>query len=217
MSSILDFDREIFIYINSRMSTHLFDVVMPIATDLHKHFEFWLVVAFGILFSVFRPAAGSAEAQMRTRRIRAKKWATGLVVLGLSMGLADFVAYRTVKVWVQRDRPEAAGVPVILRTNSHSGWSFPSNHAANNFAMARTVQILAPAWAIPAYIFATIVALSRVYVGVHYPLDITAGALIGLLCATLVSVLIEYGRVKFARRFRSAEYSSREKTTDPSS
>jgi membrane-associated phospholipid phosphatase len=217
MPSLLELDREVFLFINSRMSTHLLDVVMPIATDLHKHYQFWLVVVIGILFSIFRPAAGSSEERNLKHRNRAKAWATGLLILGLSMGLSDFIAYRAVKVWVQRDRPEAAGVPVILRTNSHSGWSFPSNHSANNFAMARTVQILAPTWAIPAYVFAAFIAYSRVYVGVHYPLDVTAGAFIGLLCATFVSFVLERGRERFARRFRSDGYSSREKTTDPSS
>lgn len=216
MDALLQLDRELFIFINSRMSTHLLDQVMPVATDLHKQPLFWVAVVLLILFSIFRPvresdlsaAASSITSTAEVRKTRAKKWAIGVLILGLSMGLSDLVAYRAVKIWVQRDRPEAAGVPVILRTNSHSGWSFPSNHAANNFALARTVQILAPGWALAAYAFATVVALSRVYVGVHYPLDAAGGALIGFLCASFVAYVVA--------RIRNGGYFSRARKTDPS-
>ena len=132
--------------------------------------------------------------------MRLKKWARGLAILALSMGLSDLVAYRAVKVFVQRERPEVAGVSTILRTHSHSGYSFPSNHAANNFALARTVQVIVPGYALAAYTFATIVAFSRVYVGVHYPLDVAGGALIGLICASLVNWLVAYFTRKYSSR-----------------
>ena len=189
MDPLLELDRELFIFINDRMSNPVFDVILPIATDLHKQPLFWVVVVLIVAASVFvvRSAKSIGPEAVRTiRTSRAKRWAHGVLILGLSMGLSDLVAYRGVKVWVERDRPEAAGVPVNLRTHSHSGWSFPSNHAANNFALARTVQILAPTYAIPAYVFATVVGLSRTYVGVHYPLDVAGGALIGFLCASLI-------------------------------
>lgn len=200
MEALLNLDRELFVFINGRLSTHFFDQVMPIATDLHKQPLFWLCVAVLIIATILRP-----KAPAETYKRRAKKWAYGILILALSMGLSDLVAYRAVKVWVKRDRPELAGVPVVLRTNSHSGWSFPSNHAANNFAMARTVQILAPTWALAAYAFAAVVAFSRVYVGVHFPLDVLGGALIGLICASFVSYAI-----------RSGEYFFRARKKDPS-
>ncbi len=210
MSWLLDLDRDIFIFINSKMTTPLLDVVMPVATELHKHYEFWIFIALFFAVLILRPTTGAASGPELgsesgagvTRKSRARAWLTGVLLVGLSMGLADLAAYRGVKVWVKRDRPEAAGVPVVLRTDSHSGWSFPSNHAANNFAMARAIQIVAPVWAIPAYAFAAVVGFSRIYVGVHYPLDVIAGGLIGLLCATLVGVAFEAMRQRLARRLR---------------
>jgi undecaprenyl-diphosphatase len=204
MSGVLDLDRQLFEIINNRLSTDLFDRVMPIVTDLHTQPIFWGLVAIALLYAIFRPAR---KRSLRTplldrdvRLLRLKKLANGIVILGLSMGLSDLVAYRGIKVWVERERPEAAGVSTILRTHSHSGYSFPSNHAANNFALARTIQILAPSFAVPAYIFASIVGFSRVYVGVHYPLDVAAGGLIGFLCASLVNWLIAYITRRFSRR-----------------
>lgn len=202
MDFLLQLDRELFVFINQSMTTHFFDQVMPIVTDLHKQPLFWISVLGLIAFSILGPIRTSTPesktplAFREIRKTRAKKWAAGVLILGLSMGLADLVAYRAIKIWVQRDRPEAAGVAVTLRTESHSGWSFPSNHAANNFAMARTVQILAPGWSVAAYAFAAVVAFSRVYVGVHYPLDVIAGGVIGFLCASLVSFVVRKIRAR---------------------
>lgn len=132
MSWLLDLDRDIFIFINSKMTTPLLDVVMPVATELHKHYEFWIFIALFFAVLILRPTTGAASGPELgsesgagvTRKSRARAWLTGVLLVGLSMGLADLAAYRGVKVWVKRDRPEAAGVPVVLRTDSHSGWSF---------------------------------------------------------------------------------------------
>ncbi|MDZ4083870.1 MAG: phosphatase PAP2 family protein, partial [Bdellovibrionales bacterium] len=139
-----------------------------------------------IISQIFVPAFQNKTQFRAIVRAASLKWLKGILILALSMGLADLVSYRGIKVWVKRDRPEAAGLQPTLRTHPHSGWSFPSNHAANNFALARTVQFFAPGFAVAAYIFAFVVAFSRVYVGVHFPGDALAGALIGFLAASIV-------------------------------
>lgn len=197
MSGPLDLDRDLFVFVNNRMSTDFLDRVMPIVTDLHLQPAFWVFVALAAVYSIFRPAARRTYAltpllDRDLRKQRLLRLIKGIVILALAMGLSDLITYRVVKVWVQRERPEAAGVSTILRTHSHSGYSFPSNHAANNFALARTIQVLMPPFAIPAYAFATTVAFSRVYVGVHYPLDVAVGGLIGFLCATFVNWLASF-------------------------
>lgn len=196
---LLELDRELFVFINGGMTNSVLDQTMPIVTDLHKQPLFWVFIAAWIIVSIFR-ARPTEPSFTEGRKLRAKKWLCGVLILGASMGLSDFVAYRGIKVWVQRDRPEAAGVPVVLRTQSHSGWSFPSNHAANNFALARTVQILAPSYAIPAYAFASLVGFSRTYVGVHYPLDVLAGGTVGFTCASLIGALARWARARWQRR-----------------
>ncbi len=206
MPGLLELDRELFIFVNNRLSTHLLDQVMPILTDLHQQPIFWLLLASLLVISIFKPVrtrnANTPLLDRDVRKFRVQKWAKGLVILALSMGLSDLIAYRAVKIWVQRDRPEAAGVSTILRTHSHSGFSFPSNHAANNFALARTAQILVPGYAVAAYAFASVIAFSRVYVGVHYPLDVAGGGLIGFICASVVHLLVIFATRTFSRRTR---------------
>ncbi len=62
--------------------------------------------------------------------------------------------------------------------------SFPSGHAATSFAAATVLAWSDRRVAVPVYLLAAAIAWSRVYVGVHYPLDILGGALLGLAVAT---------------------------------
>jgi len=69
--------------------------------------------------------------------------------------------------------------------------SFPSNHAACGFALAVAVWLLVPAAGIPMLLLAAILALSRVYVGVHYPADVLLGAFIGSAVAWLTAMFFQ--------------------------
>ncbi|MDC3961232.1 phosphatase PAP2 family protein [Polyangium jinanense] len=87
----------------------------------------------------------------------------------------------TVKAVVGRVRPcdaLAACEPVFI--TSPGGHSFPSGHAAGSFAFAAFVASVRPVFAVPAFVFAALVAWSRCFLAVHYPSDILAGALLGM-------------------------------------
>ena len=69
-------------------------------------------------------------------------------------------------------------------------FSFPSGHTAAAFVFANIVVAFFPSLSIPLYLFATLVGLSRVMLGVHYPGDILAGMVLGLACSWAALALV---------------------------
>jgi undecaprenyl-diphosphatase len=86
-----------------------------------------------------------------------------------------------IKFAVRRPRPRLEGLPPLSGTLS--GLSYPSAHSATSFAAARTLSRVLPA--APLYSLAAALALSRLYLGLHYPSDIVAGAALGAAGAEL--------------------------------
>ena len=91
------------------------------------------------------------------------------------------------KLLVPRHRPfeHQLGPP----SNTHS---FPSGHAATSFACATVLSHYAPRLRVPFYVLASLIAFSRIYNGMHYPTDVLAGAVLG--------VLVGFGVLALARR-----------------
>ena len=75
--------------------------------------------------------------------------------------------------------------------------SLPSGHTAIAFACATVLSYYRPRWAPAFFLLAVAIGFSRVYVGVHYPLDVLGGAILGLLCGGVVIALL---RLEAARR-----------------
>ena len=96
--------------------------------------------------------------------------------------LLAFVANQTVKLLVRRPRPRLEGLPPLTFTLSDR--SYPSAHAATSFAAARSLPV--PGARAALYALATAMALSRPYLGVHYPSDTVAGAALGDAVARLL-------------------------------
>jgi len=108
-----------------------------------------------------------------------RKWEV-VELVGISV-LAVLVL--SIKFLVRRKRPEGEWGGIYRNTDPHS---FPSGHAARSFLIAVIASGLAPAWfALVLWIWAPLVALARVAMGVHYVSDVVAGALVGVVFALI--------------------------------
>ena len=130
---------------------------------LGQHAAIWL--AFG---------AGAATFSERGQR-RAWRVATATVA-------GSYVFNTALKFAVRRPRPQLRDLPPL--TSTPTQLSFPSAHATTSFAAAR-VYSAAGAPALPLYVLAGGLAASRLYLGVHYPSDILAGAVLGTVIGSL--------------------------------
>jgi membrane-associated phospholipid phosphatase len=109
------------------------------------------------------------------------------VLLGTSQALT-LGAVELGKFIIDRPRPFEVLQNVKLKHESSAvGSSFPSGHTSQAFAVATMLAYRTkPAVYIPALVWATFVGYGRIYVGVHYPTDVVAGMVVGVLMSSLV-------------------------------
>jgi undecaprenyl-diphosphatase len=177
MDFLYSLDVGVFRFVNVGLSSWLGDQIWPVLTDYDKIPVVRIVlVALWLLLVVKGGKRGRTAALML------------IVVLIISDQFSSFV----VKPLVERARPchFVNGVQVVqdvhLIVGCGGGKSFPSSHAVNNFALGTMFALFYPRWKYAFWFWASIIALSRVFVGVHYPSDIVGGAIIGSLLALLV-------------------------------
>jgi undecaprenyl-diphosphatase len=115
----------------------------------------------------------------------------GVVVADLA---ADVLA-ELGKTIIDRHRPFVTQLGA--KTSTHS---FPSGHSATSFACATMLAAASPRLRVPAYVLAALIAFSRLYNGDHFPLDVIAGSVLGVLVAT---ALLRLGAIR--RRSRPTQ------------
>lgn len=158
----------------------IFDAVMPILRNKYTWYPFYLFLLGFLLLNY------------RLKGV--------FIVLGLALviGLSDSTSSHLIKKNVQRARPcKLYDQPkdIHLLVGCGSGYSFPSSHAANHFSMAVFLLLslgrVFRRIKIPLLLWAACVSFAQVYVGVHYPLDVVAGALAGSLLAVFIYVALK--------------------------
>jgi len=176
-------DLEIFYFINHTLSNPLFDKLMPYLTDVRHWYITYLVL---ILICYFKGG--------RIGKIAA----VGTIFLIIA---SDQFSSSFLKNLIGRIRPCNVLPDVNTFANCSGSFSFPSSHAVNNFAAAFFFYRLFPNLKWILISVAALMAFTRPYVGVHYPSDIIAGALIG----SGIGYLFSYIALKIESYFKLKE------------
>lgn len=153
------FDIPILNFINHVLSNHFFNFLMPLVSQLGGG-ELYFALAVLLLFS--------RKKETKTLGI--------LLIAGLTV---SFYTVNILKVMVARPRPFLV-LPNVILLAAEKGFSFPSNHATSAFMIATLLSNHFKRYAV-FYLLAALIGISRIYLGVHYPMDIIGGALIGMI------------------------------------
>jgi undecaprenyl-diphosphatase len=171
LDAIVSLDTFVFIFLNHTIANPVFDIIFPVITNG----LFWIVP--GIATAIF------------FIKLEKKKAAVILCLSLVTVGISDPVCNRIIKPAVHRLRPCNPQVHIEngrFLLGRKTSASFPSSHAMNIFAQAMFFSLFyrrKRAWF---FTFAAIISFTRIYVGVHYPLDVLAGAVFGICAGALV-------------------------------
>lgn len=162
LSTFLQMDGGVLLFLQEHVRTPFLNTLMTGITTLGDHGTIWIILTILLLIP------------KKTRK-------AGLVS---AMALIGSLLFNNLllKNLVQRPRPYVTFTDLQILIPRPSEFSFPSGHTSSSFAAAAAIYAcLSKKYGIPAMILAALIGFSRLYVGVHYPTDVLAGAVIGVL------------------------------------
>lgn len=185
-------DQWLFIQLNSVWTNPVFDSLMPFLRNGKNWAPLYLFLGVFAILNFSRKGIW---------------WCVFFLV---TVALTDMTGTYVFKHTIERMRPcsdaDFSSHVRLLVSYCSGGFSFVSNHAANHFGLAAffftTMKPVLPKWAPAGLVWAGLIAYAQVYVGVHYPLDVLAGTLLGLIFGTITGRLFNkrYGFAIFGNQ-----------------
>lgn len=169
MDFLLPFDSPIMNFIQQYLHNPVTDAMFPFITYLGELGACWIFLALVLLFI--------------------KKYRRAGALMLAAMLLGTLLGEGLLKHLLCRPRPfQYMGLdPAFLLIDPPSGFSFPSGHSCASFAAATALFLQHKKPGLLAFLLAVLIAFSRVFLFVHFPSDVLAGALLGVLCAAAVT------------------------------
>lgn len=166
MQFIQSFDNSILAFFQN-LHTPFLDGFFSFITTLGNSGAIWLVLGALLLISP------------KTRKCG--------ILLIISVAAGFLLGECLLKNIIMRERPFIAfPLDTALLIPQPSGFSFPSGHTTSSFCAAVIIFLFSKKWGVPALVLAALIALSRLYLYVHFPTDILAGIILGIAIAYLV-------------------------------
>ncbi len=163
MDFLLNIDTNLFYFINIDLANPFFEDFFPFITHIKN---WYLLIIFGFLWCIFKDGT------------RGRLFVPAMI---LAIIISDQVSSELIKDAFARPRPCHTLDDINLLVKCGKGFSFTSSHAANSFMAATFISSFYKKYSWAMYTIAGLLAFSRVVVGVHYPLDIICGSLVGFV------------------------------------
>jgi len=188
LETLAAIDKAVFLFINVSLQNPVTDWAMPIITS-----DNLLRIGYGVAMVLLLWKGNT--------RLR---WL--VLFSALTLLLSDQMSAGFLKPLIERVRPCHTLTDIHLLVGCGGGFSMPSSHAANAFGQAALFSLTVRQTRWYLWVTACVIAISRVFVGVHYPGDVLAGTVLGILIGAAVVFLFEqFERSMVNRRKRRSE------------
>lgn len=161
-----NFDMNLIMLIHNFTQCGVLDKIMPYITYIGNNGFIWIAISAILLAN--------------------KKYRYAGIMCIFSLILSAVLCEGLLKNIVRRPRPFMSIPNLHILIPEPSGYSFPSGHAASSFAAAGILFKEFKRYRIYPIILAVLISFSRIYLFVHYPIDVLSGAVLGFLCSSLV-------------------------------
>ncbi|KZL91738.1 phosphatase PAP2 family protein [Clostridium magnum] len=175
VSLIQKLDNYILCAIKKYVQNKYLDILMPIITAMGNLGFIWIMMAVALLLD-------------KPYRL------IGDIVI-LTLIISTIIGEGIVKHIVRRVRPCNLQSSVSLLITKPISYSFPSGHTLSSFAVAEVLSMYFTEYKLIFMTIAFLIALSRLYLYVHYPTDVIAGIIVGILCSKLIFIILPDGCV----------------------